>query len=412
MSSIRPLAAPLAAAVLSTSAAGQSRYLELYDSHDWTLEITVNVRAHTTYDPRTRMPDREEFKFDTAAIVFPVLRNSGSHVCNEPVTGEVLGNDRTLGTTFDFLSDYHSGTRLAKFGLKDWRGEEITLKVVIPTTCYKTRFNEEAAMVINWPGGELPADAASTFQPQMFVTLAPGNVPYDMAPVKDLLSRYCNGQDPKKLKPIALAKYIAGQVLEDIQPSGEGLNYGRTGELEGMDLQGAPQTAQRRRGSQFDIICLLAAIYREAGLPARTVIGYDIGEKKDDDRRKFLERKGSAKLRGWVEVGLYDEAAGDGRTIWVPVDVARMRQSGSRSQPLEKPWAYFGTHDELDGVIPIAFQFHPPTTVRAYGSPAFWGWLVTPKPPEYAEQAVRFLAKTTPVTGSPPRGEPPPRPYK
>jgi len=84
--------------------------------------------------------------------------------------------------------------------------------------------------------------------------------------------------------------------------------------------------------------------------------------------------------------------------VWVPVDVVRMRRSGSRAKPIDQKWPYFGEHDELDRVIPFAFQFHPPTTVVAHGSPAFWGWLVTPKPPDRVLQTVRFLAITAPVT--------------
>jgi hypothetical protein len=222
--------------------------------------------------------------------------------------------------------------------------------------------------------------------------------PYDMNPIKELVKRWTSGKDPKTIKPLPLAKYLAGEVLGWVQPSGNGLGYNRIGQLEGIDLQGAPLTAERRRGSEFDMVCLLAAVYREAGLPARTVIGYDIGETKDEDRRNFLEKKGSEDIRTWLEFALLDE--GTGQLHWIPVDVVRLRKAGSRPPPLEKEWRYFGTHDELDGMIPFAFHFHPPTTVRAYGSPGFWGWLVTPKPPETAVQALSFSAWSTPKRGS------------
>jgi hypothetical protein len=90
---------------------------------------------------------------------------------------------------------------------------------------------------------------------------------------------------------------------------------------------------------------------------------------------------------------------GAGQLHWIPVDVVRMRKSGSRTQPLDKEWKFFGTHDELSGVIPFAMHFHPPTSVRAYGSPGFWGWLVSPKPPETAVQALTFTAWRTPKHG-------------
>jgi hypothetical protein len=104
-----------------------------------------------------------------------------------------------------------------------------------------------------------------------------------------------------------------------------------------------------------------------------------------------------------VEFALVDPQTS--REIWIPVDVARMRKGSSRPPSLDRPWKYFGEHDELDGIIPFAFQFHPPTTVVAHGSPAFWGWMVTPKPPDKLVQVVRFDAITTPKTAEDQRRE-------
>lgn len=396
--------------VLAGSAAAQSppparpapaACLERYDPHDWTLEVTVNVRAWETRDPNNRMPVKENFEIDTAAIVFPILAGSAAHVTRDAgVESVVKVNDRPVESSLEFIRDLHSGARLGKWKLIGWTGDEIELQVRIPATCWKTRFDEEAASRIDWPKGDWPREAQSTFDPQYYVDLGQGR-PYDMTPVRDLLKRWTNGKDPRSLKPVVLAKYLAGRVWETVQPSGNGLGFNRLGQLEGVELQGAPQTAIRRRGSEFDMVCLLAAVYREAGLPARTVIGYDVGEEKDDSRRKFLEKKGSANLRAWVEFALYDESSS--QVTWVPVDVVRMRKSSSRAPELERPWKYFGTHDELDGIIPFAFHFHPPTVgVLAYGSPGFWGWLVTPKPPDRAVQALRFRAQTTPRTAEPP----------
>jgi hypothetical protein len=120
------------------------------------------------------------------------------------------------------------------------------------------------------------------------------------------------------------------------------------------------------------------------------VIAWDTG---DHDDKSFLERSETARLRAWTEFYLYDEKGRSGN--WVPVDVLRLRKSSSRAGKLDQAWKYFGTHDELNSVIPFAHQFHPPTTVRAYGSPGFWGWLVTPKPPDRARQTLSFTASST-----------------
>lgn len=172
----------------------------------------------------------------------------------------------------------------------------------------------------------------------------------------------------------------------------------RTGEFAGVIIQPPAETLRSGRGTAADTAALLAALYRKAGIPARIVIGHDTG-----GSRNITGRQRSVGLRYWVEFALYDEAA---NTInWVPVDVVRMRRATSRPPAIERPWRYFGTHDELDEVVPFAFHFHPPTDVVSYGAPAFWGWFVTPTPPVAATQTVRFSATTAPRRG----GQPPQR---
>jgi len=168
----------------------------------------------------------------------------------------------------------------------------------------------------------------------------------------------------------------------------------RTGEFAGMDLQSPELTLETGKGSEQDMVVLLCALMKKAGLPTRTVIGYDVNTRDN----RFLEKGNkNNRIRTWVEFALYDEAK---NTInWVPVDVARMRKSTSRATAVDRPWRYFGTHDELHQVPVIAVQFHPPTDVVSYGAPAFWGWFVTPKPADNAEQALRFMATATSTRG-------------
>lgn len=368
-------------------------YLQRYESEDWTLRVHINIRAFFDVHPDAGVT-KDHWKFDTTAVVFPILQSTASSMTYESATGELRLNDRPAGVRTELVPGYPAGTRLGRWGFTDWVGEELELRVEIPVTCWNTKFDEEAALQVGWPTGEWPTDAASTFKPEWFIDMAPGGKPYDMTPVHDLLKRWTSGRDPKSISPVQLAKWLAGRVQEQVQPSGRGLMAGRSGALEGLELQGPPETARRMRGSEFDVVSLLTAVYRSAGLPARTVIGWDIGEEKD--KRKFLERRGSAQLRAWVEFYLYDEAKGVGN--WIPVDVLRLRQSSSRARPLDQAWKHFGTSDELSGVIPFAFQFHPPTTVRAYGHPGFWGWFVTPQPPDRAFQSLMFTAFSSPTS--------------
>lgn len=390
------------AAVLAlASSALAQRVVEQTNPHEWVLSATVSVRAYAKENIKTRMPERSSFDFTSAAVVFPLPESTASSLTKpQPeLTGRLRLNDRVSdpGPGTLLSGDYPAGTRLGKWVIaSDWKGEEISLEVTLPATCYQTVYHEDLAMALGWPAA-WPSVAQSTFAPQYFVDTMPGGdgaeVASDMAAIKKMIDGWTAGKDPKSLKPAQLAKFLAGKVMESVQVSGDGLNYARTGEVEGFNMQGAAETAKRGRGSQFDAICVLAAVYRQAGIPCRTVIGWDVGEDKRD--KKFLSRgNGTRGLRGWVEFALPDPSS-PGGLAWVPVDIVRMRKSSSRAMPLDKPWPYFGTNDELDGVIPIAFQFHPPTKgVVAHGSPALWGWMVTPKPPEQVTQAIRFDAVT------------------
>ena len=367
---------------------------------EWTLQATINVRSYQDARRTDRSPTIDVWKFDTAAIVFPLLQESGSHqMIDRQLVSTLSFNDRVVDESPTMLTGYQSGTRLGRWDLVDKEGRELELKLSIPTRCWETQLNEEAAARISWPSGDWPPIPASTFQPQMYVDFGPEG-PYDMRPIENAVKRWTDGK-PKSVPPATLAKWLTGQVVQSFQVSGTGLAFDRTGMIQGIDLQGAPRAARRGRGSRFDMACLLVAVFKEAGLPARLVIGLDTGF--EDEKDEFLGGNDSKdELRAWVEFALYDETSS--RTYWIPVDPVRIREKSSRlsNDFMDKPLAYFGTHDELDGVIPFAFQFHPPTTVRAYGSPGFWGWLVTPEPPKRAYQMLRFEAVSTPVRGGRP----------
>jgi hypothetical protein len=372
------------------------------EPHDWTLSVYVNVREYQERDVHTNMPKGEAFDFTSAAVIFPLIGETASSVPKPPPdSGGVLKlNDVPGDTEPQVLNDYPYGTKLGKWTLTNWVGQDVLLEVKIKATCYQTRYDEAAAMKLGWPAQWTGVAQSCLTVPQAFVELMPGEDPKHVADfnkdVTDLVNKWTGGKDPKSVPPAQLAKILCGEVLRHVQINGNGLNYARTGEVEGLALQSANETAKRGRGSEMDMIGLLAAVYRQAGLPARTVIGWDVGESKRD-KSQFLGKRGSGNLRGWVEFALSDPNVPGGIT-WVPVDVVMLRKSSSRPPPVDRPWKWFGTNEDLDGVIPFSFTFHPPTTVVAHGSPAFWGWLVTPKPPDRVIQAVRFDAITTPKT--------------
>lgn len=389
---VRAACVALAAMVTSPAHAQEGPLLKREKPHDWTLRAVVTVRVNVEIDRKTKMPRKEDFDIQTAAVVFPFLRETAGHSRAGDPSGVLLIDNRECDKNPQTLTDYPSGTELGKWTMVDWKAEEVELQVTLPVTSFDTVFDEKAATRLGWPKDPWPPVPASTFRPQLFIDVGTEG-PADMTPVQDLLKKWTGGKDPKSLPPVTLAKFLAGEVVKHVQVSGNGLRYNRKGEVEGLDLQGAWETAKRGRGSEWDMVCLLTALYRQAGLPARTVIGYDVGDRKAGD--KFLGRNSSGSLRAWVEFALLDSSATT-PVVWVPVDVVRLRKSSTRPPPLDKTWSFFGTHDELSGVIPFAFQFHPPTDVVAHGSAAFWGWMVTPKPPERVIQAIRFDAISTP----------------
>lgn len=390
------------AVATSVATAQPNPFITLDHEHYWTLKLAVNVRSYQE-QPHQRpgdIPRFEVWTFDTVSVVFPLIERTAGHRLDlRNVQSRFTFDDDVVSEGRPELMPrtYHSGARLGRWDALKVHGRELELQLDLPMMCARTTFNEEAAAGVGWPNGPWPAEAASTFEPQMFID-HDADGPYDMEPVRRFVQRWTGGR-PQSQPPLVVAKWLAGKMVEEFQLSGQGLKWYR-GQLQGIDLLGAPEAIRRGRGSVFDMACALTAVYREAGLPARVVIGWDVGDRKadrDDDLFLLTGGKG-ADLYAWVEFFLYDETTG--AQGWIPVDVARIRRKQTRLARdfMDRPLRYFGTHDELDGLLPFALHFHPPTTVRAYGAPGFWGWFVTPEAPERAFQSLRFVAITTPVT--------------
>jgi Transglutaminase-like superfamily len=372
--------------VWSSVEPAQGQVLRQTEPRWLTLNIAVNIKAPQTYDPDLKSKKTGRIEFDTMAIVFPALAETTSST--NTMSGVFKLNDRDRDRTMTMLPDpYPSGLTLARWEATDWKGNEAELQIKIEATCHKTVFDEAAARTLEWPDkGDWSEAAKSSFEPQLYIDVGPEG-PYDLKPIEDFVKKAMGGKEPAGQPPLLVAKVLAGEVLRVMQVSGTGLNGSRSGLIEGLDLQGAPQALKRGRGSAFDVASVLTAVYRRVGLPARVVIGYDSG--KSDDEKGFTgEGQGKKGLRAWVEFALHDPK--NRLDVWVPVDIVRLRKEMARLPAMDKPWPFFGTHEELDAIVPFAYHFFPPTTVRSYGSPAFWGWLVTPEAPARAEQELRF----------------------
>jgi hypothetical protein len=353
--------------------------------HDWTFRSTVNINMLDKRD-ENGMPVEEFLKFDQAVVIFPVLYGSGSHEVNtDAVKGEFRLNDKPQDSTVEFSDSYQSGARYGRWAMTNKVGREVELQVEIPMMTWETKFDERLAAKLDWPSA-WPVAAQTALTAQAFIN------PADAA-ITQLVAEWTNGKDPKSIKPVQLAKWLAGNVQQLMQINGTGTTTADNGLIEGIEVRDAGLSAREGEGTVHDLACVLCAVYRAAGLPARPVIGWDVSEAKGDDN--FLSRKGGdSALRSWVEFCLYDEETK--KEAWIPVDITRIRNRSSRMRDLDRPWKYFGEHDELDDVMPIAFHYHPPVAgVVAHGSPALYGWFTTPTY-QQAEQFVRFTSITTP----------------
>ena len=327
-------------------------------------------------------------------MIFPVPRSSASSVwrpgSNE---GTLFVANQKVDTTSALIGPYHAGAVYARYDAGPGEAQAVRLVHTHEVTSWDTVFNELDALQVPWPTGAWPDEARSTFGPQAFV-----NPRQDPEPaIAELVRVWTDGKDPKSISPVLLAKWFAGKVQEHVQLIGDGVNrayrIGGGAAVEGVELQGATRTAILGRGSSHDMTCLLAAVYRAAGLPARTVIGVD-----EDPERKSRE------VRSWVEFALYDEA--EKSLTWIPVDIAKLRARSNRMHPLDRPWEYFGTHDELHRVAPFAMHFIPPVDVRSYNSPAFYGWRQIPANAPYANQVIDLDVSRTVQRGASPAWAP------
>lgn len=381
---------------------------------------TAIVTKTTPFDP-----------MKSIAMIWPMLPRTGSSFTNtDAITGKLLLNDAIAANTFTAMKNYQGGVQYARFDAKaadtDLTPWKVELEVNIPASVSRTEFDEKAALTLPWPAA-WPRTVASWLQPQLFIESGFDEnnriTPYkDEAIIKALAmaAEKAGVSDLKKVSPVAATKIITSFVWGHVQIVSNSVGRdGRSGEIPPMRLSKGetytpndfggvvvqpPQiTLETKRGTEYDTSALLTAMLKKAGIPAHPVVGYDRGGSGNSSLKNDLSSKSNRSGRGtkcWVEFAVFDEA---NNTInWVPIDIGKLNKSSSRPAALDKAWRYFGTHDELNGVVPFAFHFFPPTDVVSYGAPGFWGWFVTPQAPKDAGQAISFSAAAGSVRGGDP----------
>ncbi|MEO1007440.1 MAG: transglutaminase domain-containing protein [Planctomycetota bacterium] len=378
----------------------------------WTLSFRVDIRAWQDFGSvrAKRAAEHDVWTFDNASVVVPVLERTSTHrVDPRGLSIEVTLDDRpappAVAEPVRLIPGKHAGSRWGMFAMGEGMGREIRVQMKLPMTSYAVEVDDEAAIAMEWPQGDWPADAASALLPQMGIELDLAGEPYqglDRAQEKVERLLQTLGREPREVPPYLVAKFLTAQVWRHIRnTNGNGLQYNRLGEIEGIGLQGVPWTISGRgRTNEFDACSMLVYVLRQAGLPARLVLGVIADVEFDDEDMIARDDDDEDDIICWVEFALVER----GRSVWIPIDLIGLMDRSSRApdvskyEELARPWKGFGTIEDSDRWAPFSHHFHPPLTVKAYGSPGFWGIFAEPTEPGRATQAITFDVTRTPTT--------------
>lgn len=408
-------------------------YLVRSDPQEWVLTTTVALFAnHLAPGEDGPLIKDQEFEIEQATIFFPMPLRSASHDRERnSISASLLfeGREKPLQKGFidtdSARNPIHSGEVYSTWLFKEVNADlNMIFKVESRVTCWNTEFDDELAMKVPWPSGTWPKEAASTFEPELFIDEGFEGT-YETDNVARLAERLTKGK-VKNQPPMVAAKWLAGEVARSFQPSGpvvvpdarpatarqSGQSVGATSAFE---VIGAEEAARRGKGTELDMAILLVAVYREVGLPARLVFGYATGGNLGENSPFRGSDKAEPGPYAWVEVALYDESQSrpDQQLTWVPVDIVRIRGERSFGRKLDQPWPGFGTNERLNEIVPVAFHMHPHRVgASSYGAsqrhrqprPSIWGWNVVPDTPQGVDQVISFSA-TSPSRGP---GDPPP----
>jgi hypothetical protein len=311
------------------------------------------------------------------------------------------------------------------------RSETITLGLSFRVIAADTVYDEAAALDIPWPT-RLPSDIALFAAPDEFIAS-------DHPEVVALLNAWTLGR-PRSVPPALLAKHLASEVLSAHQLHGDFLAQwpnnerwrGRltdpcdprslaqvtpragwpsmpvsgigTDDLASMTFRGFDISSTRLRSNELcfaprilepiqtgranDAVMtnLYAALLRASGIPARVIVGFSFDETDwilATPRRTIngIEFSGERAAnnpvpRVWVEFYLFDDRTDRGE--WVPVDLARQKRETSTPPPIDRPWRYFGNHDDFHRTVPFSPVYDLNEAERPDWIPALWRWKTDP----------------------------------
>lgn len=341
--------------------------------YDVRFEVEINTQipwAHDDPRNRSRLDERPlawggTIRVEDAPIVMPIVLEGAYHqVARDSVGGHLwLENhvDPGLADRFRIDSGLPFGTHLAVLPIARFVGKYFRWDVTYRMQSFSSRVDERGAASIAWPR-EWPKEVADGLRPQLYIES-------DDPIFKQTVERVAGG-DLRLVPPYYAAKDLVRYCINELTVNGNGVRRGRAGVLHGMEVVGARRAAREQLGSEHDLVCVCVAVLRAAGIPARPVIGIE------------EDKHGRNTLVSWAE--FYLPEAG-----WIPFDPEQMRGKGMH-RPVQDPWPEFGTMDDLNERVPLAYGFMPQRSVQSPMNPAVWGWDPRPSGSPDAEQMVRI----------------------
>ena len=395
----------------------ENPYLKHTDPWRWDIRTQLFLRAGIQYrsNPRQSAPsnnsvtERSEtvwWAMKDLEVIFPVIREGGFYWSpNEEITATLRAGDFERETTQKRM--YTKDTK-SEYTL--WRSEinqrvhQMHITHVSHVVTADTIFDHKLAQHLPWPTDW--NEEANGFLTPVVDSVGSAIATDASDTIKILLDFWVEGKDPHAISELDLVKFLTGKVIEHVQVRGPSSEFstqavnrapvvspGETFAIEalsgsawgGFIVRSAEVVAREPQGSKHDLATLLTSVLRSAGVPARTLVCINRLETEELD-----------KVVSIVEFAMYDPDRD--LTFWVPVDIDRLRLTGKRAAQYKRWWNYFGTHDELNEYIPIAYYFHAPASYRAYGLPAFYGLRSSGTLPGYAIQSVLIDPMVSPIT--------------
>jgi hypothetical protein len=372
------------------------RVLQQTRPRQWTVDVEVRIDQWSRWVNNQAFVESTPITFERAAFVVPMVTSSASSSSDKHAASITLRlNGRETPTTLALNPGFQSGLTLGRFDASAFDGREVSFTFTQQIDCANTILDDSLAATIPWPD-TYPPNASSTFKPMMFVDYVfnEGEKRETDKLIAERLRTWLAGREPKSMPPLECIKRIVTGVMETVQVVGPHVINNQNGSIQGFAVNGTAVTLATGRGSEHDLVCVMISALRQAGLATRLVVGLDLADSKGALNPAF---RGSQTFRSWAEVCLVDPVTAT--EIWLPVDIVALRRRGSRPPAIDRPWKYLGEHDQLEYLVPLSFQFHPPTSVIATGSPALWGWNSTPNA-IIARQSIRYSVTTRATRGT------------